>query len=89
KYDVEVSAPGAAVYSAWYTGGYATISGTSMASPHAAGLAAKIWATTPNSSNVQIRTNLQNRAKAYDILSGSGAGVGDDYASGFGFSRVQ
>ena len=89
KYDVEISAPGAAVYSAWYTGGYATISGTSMASPHAAGLAAKIWATTPSSSNVQVRANLQNRAKAYDILSGSGAGVGDDYASGFGFSRVQ
>ncbi|ANU26112.1 S8 family peptidase [Planococcus versutus] len=89
KYDVEISAPGAAIYSAWHTGGYATISGTSMASPHAAGLAAKVWATNPSASNVQVRANLQSRAKAYDILSGSGAGYGDDYASGFGFARVQ
>ena len=87
--DVEISAPGASIYSAWYNGGYATISGTSMASPHAAGLAAKIWAQYPSSSNTQIRGELQYRASNYDILSGSGAGYGDDYASGFGFVRVR
>lgn len=89
KYDVEISAPGAAVYSSWYTGGYATLSGTSMASPHAAGLAAKVWAANPSATNVQVRADLQSRAKSYDILSGYGAGYGDDYASGFGFARVQ
>lgn len=87
--DVEISAPGAAIYSTWNNGGYNTISGTSMASPHVAGLAAKLWAQNPTWTAVQLRTNLQNRAKANDILGGRGAAVGDDYASGFGFARVQ
>ena len=35
---VEYAAPGVAVASTWMGGGYSTISGTSMASPHAAGV---------------------------------------------------
>lgn len=89
KGDVEISAPGASIYSTWYNGGYSTISGTSMASPHVAGLAAKIWATSPSASNVAVRGELQRLAKAKDIKSGTGAGTGDDYASGFGFATVQ
>jgi subtilisin len=89
KGDVEISAPGASVYSTWYDGGYATISGTSMASPHAAGLAAKIWAANPTATHTAIRGDLQRRAKLYDIRAGYGAVTGDDYASGFGFARVQ
>ncbi|SDM40611.1 subtilisin [Psychrobacillus sp. OK028] len=87
--DVEISAPGAAIYSTWNNGGYNTISGTSMATPHVAGLAAKIWSQNPTWSHTQLRTNLQNRAKAVDIKGGIGATTGDDYASGFGFARVQ
>lgn len=89
KGDVEISAPGSAIFSTWYNGGYATISGTSMASPHVAGLAAKIWAENPSLTNVQLRANLQNRAKANDIRGGYYAGTGDDIASGFGFARVR
>ncbi len=40
-------------------------------------------------SHTQLRAELQNRAKANDILGGSGAASGDDYASGFGFPRVK
>jgi len=87
--DIEISSPGASVYSTWYNGGYNTISGTSMATPHVAGLAAKVWAQNPSWSHTQLRTNLQNRAKAVDIKGGYGAATGDDYASGFGFARVQ
>ncbi|WP_252504817.1 S8 family peptidase [Sporosarcina sp. Marseille-Q4943] len=87
--DVELSAPGTSIYSTWYNGGYATISGTSMATPHVAGLAAKVWAENPSFTNVQLRSNLQNRAKSYDILGGHFAGTGDDIASGFGFARVR
>lgn len=87
--DVEISAPGSSVYSTWYNGGYNTISGTSMATPHVSGLAAKIWAENPSWSHTQLRSNLQTRARAVDIKGGYGAATGDDYASGFGFARVQ
>lgn len=87
--DVELSAPGRAIESTWYDGSYNTISGTSMATPHVSGLAAKIWAANPSMSHTQLRAELQNRAKANDILGGSGAASGDDYASGFGFPRVK
>ncbi|UAC49910.1 S8 family serine peptidase [Bacillus aquiflavi] len=87
--DVEVSAPGAAIESTWSNGGYNTISGTSMATPHVSGLAAKIWASNPTWSNTRLRTELQNKAKQYDIKGGYGATTGDDHASGFGFPRVR
>ncbi|WP_442599387.1 S8 family peptidase [Neobacillus sp. D3-1R] len=86
--DVEISAPGRAIESTWYDGSYNTISGTSMATPHVSGLAAKIWAANPSWSHAQLRAELQNRAKANDIKGGTGAATGDDYASGFGFARV-
>ncbi|WLR53175.1 S8 family serine peptidase [Bacillus tianshenii] len=86
--DVEVSAPGRAIESTWNDGGYNTISGTSMATPHVSGLAAKIWATNPSLSNQQLREELQSRAKANDIEGGLYAAPGDDMASGFGFPTV-
>jgi subtilisin len=87
--DVEISAPGAAIESTWYDGNYKTISGTSMATPHVSGLAAKLWATNLSWSHTQLRSELQRRAKLYDIKGGYGAATGDDYASGFGFARVR
>jgi subtilisin len=60
-----------------------------MATPHVSGLAAKIWAANPSWTQTQVRAELQNRAKQYDIKGGTGAGAGDDYASGFGFPRVK
>jgi subtilisin len=87
--DVEISAPGSAIESTWYNGSYHTISGTSMATPHVSGLAAKLWSSNPTWSQKQLRENLQDMAKLYDIKGGIGATEGDDHASGFGFARVQ
>ena len=42
--EVELAAPGAGVYSTYYANSYATLSGTSMASPHVAGGAAQLVA---------------------------------------------
>jgi subtilisin len=87
--DVEVSAPGRNVESTWNDGKYNTISGTSMATPHVSGLAAKIWATYPTWTNAEVRDEIQTRAKNNDINGGLYAETGDDIASGFGFPLVQ
>lgn len=87
--DIEVSAPGRAVESTWSDGTYNTISGTSMATPHVSGLAAKIWAENPTMNHSQLRAEIQSRAKLYDIKGGTGSTTGDDYASGFGFPKVK
>lgn len=42
-------APGASIYSTWKGGGYSTYSGTSMASPHVAGVVA-LYLSSPSSS---------------------------------------
>jgi len=57
---VDVFAPGQNIKSAWIgsDNAYNTISGTSMASPHAAGLAALILASNPNYTTDQIKGAL-------------------------------
>ncbi|MEH7454802.1 S8 family serine peptidase [Gottfriedia acidiceleris] len=93
-YDVkpDVVAPGVSVYSSYpeyvhspedgidYSSAYARISGTSMASPHVAGIAALILQAHPNYTPAQVKEALQNTA---DPLNGEysvyevGAGLVD------------
>lgn len=77
--DVEVAAPGVDILSTWNDGGYATFSGTSMATPHASGVAAVIAGLNPGGSVAQWRAKLD-------------ASVDDKGAAGrdpqFGFGRV-
>ena len=56
--DVDLIAPGVCTESTWLRGGYNTISGTSMASPHVAGGAALYLATNPGASPAQVRSAL-------------------------------
>lgn len=80
--DLEFAAPGVNIESAWRDGGYAILSGTSMAAPHVAGLAALLW--QPKEESPADATRLLLREYAKDI-----APVGDDAASGWGLPMLQ
>ncbi|KKO46066.1 peptidase S8 [Arsukibacterium ikkense] len=60
---VELSGPGVSVSSTWRNGGYNSISGTSMASPHVAGVAALVWSNHPSCTAPQIRNALNVTAQ--------------------------
>jgi thermitase len=64
---VDVAAPGSSIYSTYPTNSYATLSGTSMATPHVAGVAALL--AGQGKSNSQIRAAIENTA---DQISGTG-----------------
>jgi subtilisin family serine protease len=59
---VDWFAPGVSITSAWYTSNTATrtISGTSMATPHTAGVAAQYLQSNPSASPATVRTALFN-----------------------------
>ena len=58
-----IAAPGVCIFSTWKSGGYNTISGTSMASPHIAGAAALYKAKNPTASPAQVMNTLRNDAE--------------------------
>lgn len=60
---VEISGPGVSVNSTWTGGGYRSISGTSMATPHVSGVAALVWRHYPQCSATQIRSALNATAE--------------------------
>lgn len=79
--DIEFAAPGVNVESTWKDGGYAIMSGTSMATPHVAGLAAKLWQDSALNPAAATRDILHNHST--DLLP-----ILDDDASGWGLPRL-
>lgn len=86
--EVELCAPGVNVLSTIPGGGYGTKSGTSMACPHAAGVAALVWGSHRFATNVQIWNLLANTSDnlgnpGWDPLYGYGRVDADQAAMEF------
>jgi subtilisin len=62
---VDIAAPGVEIYSTYKGGSYATMSGTSMASPHVAGAAAVYKANNSGATPAQVKSALQLEGIAY------------------------
>ncbi|MDJ0546918.1 MAG: S8 family peptidase, partial [Microcystis sp. M53601_WE4] len=67
---VDLGAPGSEIYSLAPGGGYATLSGTSMASPHVAGAAALLWSQNPTWTAQQVKNALMNTGEPIAALAG-------------------
>ena len=76
KQSVDVSAPGVNIYSTWPGGSYQYASGTSMAAPHAAGIAALVEAAQPGASDVGVKTLLLRTADPIAALASMSASGG-------------
>ena len=77
--NVEVVAPGKFIYSSWLGDSYRRLDGTSMASPHAAALAAGYKAYLPSWSAEQIRHHIQASADSLGAQNKFGYGRIDFY----------
>jgi subtilisin len=64
---VDIVAPGVSIYSTYKTGGYATLSGTSMASPHVAGAAALYKIDNPGATPSQVKSGLISSGVSQDL----------------------
>jgi hypothetical protein len=77
---VDIAAPGVSVVSTVVQGGYASSTGTSMATPHVTGAIAKVWSVCRACAAVQVEQCLLSSA------SGNGIRTND---RGFGLVRAE
>lgn len=78
---VKLLAPGTAIYSTWYTGGYQTLQGTSMATPHVAGAIAILRQYLDSVGQTKTPSEIES------ILNQTGKQIYDSSANRY-FSRI-
>jgi subtilisin family serine protease len=67
---VDLAAPGTFILSTWKAGGYAALSGTSMAAPHVSGTVALLAAAKPGITVAQVRAAILGTATPLASLAG-------------------
>jgi len=65
---VHLAAPGVGTFSCMPGGGYQVFSGTSMATPHVAGVAALVYGFTPGITNLQVKSRILQSAVPIQAL---------------------
>jgi subtilisin family serine protease len=80
---VDIWAPGVSIYSTYKSGSYATLSGTSMATPHVVGGAALYLSRNPAASPGAVETALYNAATRTSKKSKDGRTIIREYVGGF------
>jgi subtilisin family serine protease len=63
---IDITAPGVQIYSSYRCGGYRCLSGTSMATPHVAGVVALLMQANPSMRAPEIRDLLKSSALSLD-----------------------
>ncbi|MFP4635727.1 MAG: S8 family serine peptidase, partial [Nitriliruptoraceae bacterium] len=81
---VDVIAPGVDIDSTLAGGGYGEKSGTSMAAPHVAGVAALMIATNPDLSPAQVEATLQSTGECPDGVENGASGACADQGEWLG-----
>ena len=79
--EIDIAAPGSGIVSTVFGGGFDVYSGTSMASPHVAGVAALLASVHPDAGPAELRALLISQATDLGDTALYGAGLVDAFAA--------